>query len=143
MCPVDHQAITGSTAAANAAAPSMPLFRPSHGKSALEIAKSVADITTGQVDASTSAVCPSLVRTRGVVMRQEFELPLRLADGKGFPVPHALAAQQLDVTVVVSSGGCRGRAAAATTISGHGDRDAATDVAADSSLPRRLLRLVS
>ena len=104
MCPVDHQAITGSAAAANAAAPSMPLFRPSHGKSALEIAKSVADITTGQVDASTSAVCPSLVRTRGVVMRQEFELPLRLADGKGFPVPHALAAQQLDVTVVISSG---------------------------------------
>ena len=80
------QSLTSISRCSSLVPPSVPLFQPSGGKSALEVAKSVGDIVTGRVDPSHSALCPSIIRGRGVVVRQEFELPLRLADAKGFPI---------------------------------------------------------
>ena len=84
--PESAQSLNGISTCSTLTPPSVPLFRPLGGKSALEIAKTVGDVVTGRVDPGHSALCPSTLRTRGVVVRQEFELPLRLADAKGFPI---------------------------------------------------------
>ena len=64
------QSNASAAAAARLCGPNIPVFRPSGGRTALEIAKSVADVTVGIVDEAHSALRGGLPATRGVAMRQ-------------------------------------------------------------------------